>query len=316
MGTVTGSILRLFLLVTLLASCLPKDRTFSPEVRIPAKREDLASLESNFPALSSKEHASDWGKEYRIGEGLARELDYYRAITSFKRAQILLPKEELTRLQQIEYAIILTYYLGEKYELVVTSFEESHLTSAGPHFPAFRNLTLILHDSYKRVGDEKRAETILGLIGRYSKEDASEMALSVSIVEGDLPTIRDSKNHSPAVTEMIETFDARALSVSKAKTLQAMLPGAGYYYVGQKASAVTSFLINTLFIIATYQLVDNGHVAAGVVVGSLEAGWYLGGINGAGLAAQEFNERLYEPMAKRTLRQERMIPLFNFNHAF
>lgn len=311
-----ASALRFFLVLVLLTSCLPKDQPFSPEVRTPVKREDLSSLTSAFPMFSSGERESDWGKEYRIGENLARDLDLYRAITSFKRALVLLPEQEIARRQQIQYAIILSYYLGEKYEQVIVSFEESDLTEAGTKFPAFRSLTLILRDSYQRVGEEDQAEVLHNLLKRYSEEDAEAMALGIALREGDLAALEAAPPHYSDIHAALETYDARKKSVQKAKCLQAILPGAGYYYTGQKKAAFTSLVINTLFTLATYQLVDRGHVALGIITGSLEMGWYLGGINGAGLAANEYNERLYEPLARRVSRSERVIPILSFENVF
>ncbi len=305
-------LLRLLPLLLMLTSCLPKEQPFSPEVRVAPKSEDLSTLSSDFPRLTAVERESDWGREYRIGEKLARDLDLYRAITAFKRAEVLV--EDSDRRHQIQYAILLSYYLGEKYEQVITNFEESELSSVGSTFPAYRNLTLILQDSYRRTGDESRADLILGVIRKHSVEDADEMEIGTALRTGDFAKLRPSSY--AGVADLLDTYDARAKSVRRAKHLQALLPGAGYYYVGQKKTAFTSFMINLLFSLATYKAVDKGHVALGVIVGSLEAGWYLGGINGAGLAAKEYNERLYEPLAVRVSRQEHVVPLLSFTHVF
>jgi hypothetical protein len=307
---------RSFFLLFLLCSCLPKDKPFSPVVHSSIKRQDLTSLEGGFKPFSKEEGRSDWGKEYLIGEALAKDLDFYRAITSFKRARVLVPATELDRKQQIEYATILTYYLGEKYQQVIVLFEESDLRETGPTFPAFRSLTLMLYDSYQRVGEDDRARTIHRLIERYSEEDALSLTLHTALRQGDIATLEKAPEEYQDVHLAIDTFKARKKSVQKAKRLQAVLPGAGYFYTGQKKSAVTSFIINLLFSVAAYQLFDHGHVALGLITTSLETGWYLGGINGAGLAAKEYNERLYEPLAERVSRSERVIPILSFQSVF
>ena len=42
-------------------------------------------------------------------------------------------------------------------------------------------------------------------------------------------------------------------------------------------------------------------LVAGIFTASLEAGWYLGGINGAGLSAKIYNDRLYSELGKEAL---------------
>ncbi len=111
-------------------------------------------------------------------------------------------------------------------------------------------------------------------------------------------------------------YCCKAKSVKKAQMLNAILPGAGYYYVGQKKSALTSFIINTLFTAAAYQLFDKGYFAGGLIVSSLELGWYLGGINGAGLEAKEYNQSIYNTMAKDTMAQNRLFPVLMFETTF
>lgn len=80
---------------------------------------------------------------------------------------------------------------------------------------------------------------------------------------------------------MIEGYEKHAKSIKTAQCLNAVLPGAGYWYIGQKQTAVTALLVNSLFIgAASYFFVD-GNIPAGVITLSLESGWYFGGIYGA-----------------------------------
>jgi hypothetical protein len=105
-------------------------------------------------------------------------------------------------------------------------------------------------------------------------------------------------------------------SPSKARTLNAILPGAGYAYVGQKRSAVTSFLINALFTAAAYQFFSRGYTAAGAITASLEMGWYFGGINGAGIEANEYNARIFEGVGRKMLTDHTCFPVLMFETSF
>src|SRR5882757_2068921 len=78
---------------------------------------------SAFDPLNSQESQTDWGKELRIAHSFAAEQDYYRAITGFKRALVLISFSEYHRRNQIEFDIFQSYYLACKYQDAIESFE-------------------------------------------------------------------------------------------------------------------------------------------------------------------------------------------------
>ncbi|MBA3815877.1 MAG: tetratricopeptide repeat protein [Parachlamydiaceae bacterium] len=278
----------------------------------------IQRLPSPFEPLSPQELDQDWGKELFIGRAFARELDLYRAITCFKRSLLLLPSKA-NRKREIEYDIFLAYYMGNKYQDAIDAFDASGLLDTPLDFPAFQDLLITLYDAYQQVGQPEKAYKILCLIASTDEEKSKALSLAGAVIEADFPMIDQIAPSTPAgktITSFIIDFQSDAKSVRKARTLNAILPGAGYYYVGQKKSALTSFLINTLFIAAAYQLFDRGYIAAGIITASLETGWYFGGINGAGLEAKEFNERLYETLGKEALIKERLFPILMINKGF
>lgn len=294
---------------------MPPDKDFSPHVNDTPTRDQLAELRSAFPSFTEEEARADWAREYRIAVAFAAEHDLYRAITGFKRARVLLGTTSLERRKQIDYAIILSYYLGQRFLEVVETFENSQLVSVKPDFPAFANLLIILEDTYHRLGEGPELEKLRTLLQMYSPELAETMAISHWIRDGEIEALTALENE-PVIEDALGLYHARKKHVGKAKMLQAVLPGAGYYYVGQKKAALTSFVINALFGWATYQLFHEDQIAAGVIVASLEVGWYIGGINGAGIEAVEYNERLYEPLAGRMLQEGRFFPVLQFNTVF
>lgn len=279
----------------------------------------LEKLPSPFPDLSNKELSQDWGKELLIGKTFAREMDLYRAITSFKRALILLPKNANQRELEIQYNIFLAYYAGNKYQDAIDTFENTSLMNAPLDFPALHDLLVLLYDAYQQNNQPEKACRILSFLSSLDENTAYGLTLEAAVIDANFPLIDEIAPLHPSgenIKEFISNFQFEAKSVKKAQTLNAILPGAGYYYVGQKKSALTSFLINTLFIAAAYQLFDRGYIAGGIIVTSLEMGWYLGGINGAGLEAKEFNERLYESQGKEALIKERLFPILMLQRGF
>ncbi len=262
-----------------------------------------------------------WGKELLIGQEFLKENDLYRSITALKRAKFLMPPgKNMERRQQIDYTILLAYYLGGKYKEVTEQFEDSTLFIATPEaFPLYDDLLIMLYDSYHRSGKCEKAAAVLEMIRERNPEKATSLELYTSLSEGEILHSYELAEQLPdgePVVEYLAAFEYCKKSVTKARTLNAILPGAGYYYVGQKKTAVTSFLINALFIGAAWAFFNNRNVPAALITLSFETGWYFGGINGAGLAAQEYNERLYEANTKEMMYQNKLFPIFHFSKSF
>ncbi|MBS0651742.1 MAG: tetratricopeptide repeat protein [Verrucomicrobia bacterium] len=317
----TFSRLALFLIALLFAinSCQRVPDQIEPHINYAVQDRYLRSLPSPFPPLSDEEIAENWGKEYLIGISFAHQLDLYQAITAFKRAEILLPQEEKARRLEVQYEILLCYYVGRKYEDAIASFESSDLKRIDTSFPACHDMLMVLYDSYLQVGDDDQARRILQMINQVEPEEAPQLALSSALIHADLPLVRQFAEHMPE-TDYLEDFladyEAQKKSVGKAQTLNAFIPGTGYLYLGQTQSAITAFLLNGLFIAATVNFFIHDQIAAGVICASFEAGWYFGGIFGAGLEAKYYNERLYERLATPMMNQHRLFPILRLNYAF
>lgn len=306
-------------LMTMLTCCQPIQNTTEPVIIYNPPIRHFQCTPSAFPPFSTHEKQQSWANEIILGDQFAREIDLYRAITCYKRALFTLPEDEVERRLQIDYNIILCYYLGHKYQETANTFEESNLVTANPLFPAYNNLLLILYDTYQRLQQEDQAQKIFEIIQKCSLETAQDLTLFSAIKEGRLDEIQSLicvHRDQELLQDKWNFYTEQAKSPGKARALNAILPGAGYYYIGQKKSALTSFIINSLFTAAAYQFFHRGYVAAGLITSSLELGWYLGGINGAGLEAQEFNTRLYEWTGQRMLTEHQLFPVLMFETTF
>lgn len=305
-------------LIPLLTSCSIRETCdIEPTIHFSTPPHVIESLPSSFPNLTQEEIKQDWGKELLIANKFARENDLYRAITCYKRSLILLPPNHANRQQQIEYDIILSYYLGGKYQEAVEAFEVSSLTTVSNRFLAFDNLLNMLFDSYSKIGQNAKAQKVYELIERVRPETALLLKHGEDVLHADFcalqnPSIPPDEN----LTYFLEAYNQQSKSIQKAKILNALLPGAGYYYIGQKNTAITAFIVNSLFTAAAYYFFNQGNWAAGVITSSLEMGWYLGGINGAGLGAKEYNEHLYEGLAKDYMIKKHLFPVLTFQMTF
>lgn len=307
------------ILCTFLYSCHQSCSVLEPNITYTPQKRLIERLPTPFPNLPPLQSMQDWEKELYIGRSFARDLDLYRAITCFKRALALLPPEAEGRRHEIEYDIFLAYYSGNKFEEAIDIFENSSLFHIPMDFPPLRDLLILLYDAYQQNDQPEKAYRILSLLSTIDIDASNGLILNTAVIGTNFPLIEQISPDQSAgaqIQEFISSFQYQAKSVKKARMLNTILPGTGYLYVGQKKTALTSFLINTLFIAATYQLFDRGYIAAGIITASLEMGWYFGGINGAGLAAKEYNERLYESCGKETLIRERLFPILMIQTGF
>lgn len=309
---------KFLLALILLVGCHRVPDHIEPTLNHAVQDRYLKSLPAPFPPLSSHELAEHWGAEYQIGITFARQLELYPAITAFKRAAILLPASNHARHREIEYEILLCYYIGKKYTDLISTFEASSLKHIDPTFPACHDLLIILHDSYLQVDNPDQAFRILSIFHQLYPDQTLSFGISDALIRADFPML-DLYAQEPTASYLppfLDEYRTQKKSVSQAQLLNTFLPGTGYLYLGQTQSAITAFLLNGLFIAAAAQFFIHDHVAAGIICTSFEMGWYFGGIFGAGLEAKHYNERLYEQLATPMMNQQRLFPTLMLNYAF
>ncbi len=313
-----NSLLCLFLLV-FTASCYRVSDHIDPKVNCQLQDRHLQNLTSAFAPLSAEERSSDWGKECLIAMAFAQELDLYRAVSTYKRAAILISPEESERLLEIQYDTLFCYFLGKRYEDALVAFEKSSLAYVDKTFPAYRDLLLILYECYREMDCPEKQAVILEMMQKIDPNTAEQMQLSRAMREGNLAQVESFANdfHGDSyLNQFLCHYELKKKSVAKAQMFNALCPGAGYLYIGQKKSAATAFLLNGLFLAAAYEFFHHDHAVGGIITLSFEAGWYFGGIYGAGQEAKYYNERLYEKSASVTLGERNLFPVLMLEHTF
>ena len=304
----------------LFVGCSHNLNVIHPEIEPLVQDTYLQNLPSPPSSLTLQERSEGWGEEYWIGKQFGKSLDLYRAITAFKRAEFLLPRAVSSdRLAAIHYQILLCYYLGKRYDEVIQEFTHSTLYKLPNSPPTDSDLLILLYDSYLKTGDVRKGASILRRIQEMDPEIAENLQLSTDLIEGNLKAISKTQKKAPLKTDLkhlLERYNAKKKSTAKAQIFNALLPGAGYFYVGQKQSALTSFLLNGLSIWAAIHFYTHGHLAAGILTTSLEMGWYFGGIYGAAESAKLYNKCLYEREASPLLNHYALFPVFMLKYGF
>jgi len=310
----------LIIFLLALTSCYRVEDKIEPDVSYNVHENYLKNLPSAFTPLTEEEKNTSWGQEYMIGLYFAKQIDLYRAITAFKRAEALLDnKIEEQRALEVQYEQLLCYYLGKRYDDVIQTFETSILHNVDKSFAPFKDLLVMLYDTYRIKENEEKTSKIQELLEKNYPDTAKQLGLSTHLLKGDVQTTKNlsmSSLNRPMLYDTLQAFEQQKKSVGRAQFLNAIIPGAGYMYIGQKKSALTSFLMNGLFIAAAYQFFHKGYTAAGVITTSFEMGWYFGGIYGAGQEAKYFNEKLYERHIGSAMNEERLFPIYMLEFTF
>lgn len=305
-------------LLLLLSSCYHTSEKIDPQIDYAVQDKYLLSLPSAFTPLTPDEKMEEWSREYRVGVGFAHELDLYQAITAFKRASFLIPEDRIERKTEISYGIFLCYYLGRKYSDAIDTFEGSELKYFRPEFPSNQDLLLLIYDCYSKTGQDTQAEKILWYIHENYPEAASKLYVYTQMLNANIPQLEEI-GKTPSyeyIEDFVKDYEKDKKSISRAKHLNAICPGAGYFYLGQTQSGITAVMLNGLFIAASAYFFDQGNIAAGAIFTSFELGWYFGGIYGAGEEAKFYNERLYEKKATKVMNEKGLFPGFMIKYAF
>lgn len=134
--------------------------------------------------------------------------------------------------------------------------------------------------------------------------------------EAELTHLNNFINCQSACTEIISAYHKYKKSPLLAGTLNALLPGSGYLYLGQAQSAFTAFALNGLFIATAGYFIHEKNYPAAIITLSFESGWYFGGILGAKESAKLYNDRLFETHAHHHMRDNKLFPILMLDHGF
>ncbi len=200
----------LFFTLLFITSCGPSlavKNEMKPKIDFAVQDKYLKHLSPLANPLNESELDTAWGKEYQIGLAFAKRLDLYQAISSFKRADILIPESHYLRKGEIQYQIINCYYLGKKYYDVIDTFETSVLANTDRNFIGFHDLLIILVDAYNQCDNSERASWILRTMKKFYPNDAKKLELTSAILHADLFVMKQLAN-TTATKEEIDNLYA------------------------------------------------------------------------------------------------------------
>lgn len=292
-----------FVLCFALSGCaahIPKEQ--SPLAYFPTQTERQALID--YPEEEAPIDAtSRWGEELLIGKAFAQEGDWYRALTSFRKARFLLHMEKkITPALEarLAWSEALIYGFSGKWGDLIAIWEKYRDRFTISSDLLKEEWITLLYAAYLFEKRETEAEALCSFL---SKEHATIRKLHEW---KDLSFIQPQ---SSAQTVIEKKIQSHMKSPGLAKLYNGCLPGLGYWYVEQKQTACTSFLLNASFLGATLQLLKLHQPFLAFITLSFETGWYLGGITGAGLAAETYNDKVRETFALPYLLEQKALPL-------
>jgi hypothetical protein len=261
----------------------------------------------NYPEAEAPiNNSSVWGKEILLGREFAKEGDWYRALTSFRKARFLLQLDNaLTpeRDARLAWSESLIYGFAGKWQDVITTWEKyrSHFTITNETLK--EQWLILLYAAYLHESREEEAEDLCALLPKKipAVQKLHEWK-TLSYIQSETPLPKQP-------TPMEKIVFSQLKSPTKARVMNALLPGLGYLYVDQKKTALTSLLLNTCFIGAGIQLLNAHQPFLAIITLSFEAGWYFGGVTGAGIAAEQYNEAMKTKVIQPYLREQKAFPL-------
>ncbi len=304
-----------------------KELSVKPDIAItPSETIDLTTaLADKFQPLGFEK---PWDREMTCGWVFAKEGDFYRAITCFRKGLIYLDmmpeakvlSEEMVNQLKIESVtgIIASYVFHKKYDHAIEAWETFSPSISLQGKPEAKWLLIMMVQAFSASKEhEERASAIAAMLPHYDPDRASLLCYLALRANSILPLkyLRpDGATDSflgdlPNQTEsLFSQWKEKKKNPALACGMNILIPGSGYAYIGQWPTAFTSLTINGLFIGATVEFFKSGQPMAALITLGLELGWWGGGAIGARLSTQEYNHHLWLEMAKKLMKEKHIYP--------
>jgi tetratricopeptide (TPR) repeat protein len=246
--------------------------------------------------------AVDADAQYAYADSLRAGGDFLMAVAEYKRFIFLFPGH--ARVEKAAYHVGVCYLSARQYRRAVQSFKnimlsypdgrytvqaqfrmsEAYLSSnqAGAAITTLRNLAIASDDADTRDEAYYRIGWIYIGMGQW------EQALTV--FAGISQAGRNSFRLAELSRTLAEEPKMKQKSTALAGTL-AIVPGAGYLYLGRYQDAMIALLVNGGLIYAAYEAFSNDLYALGSLITFVEIGFYAGSIYGSVASAHKHNRK-------------------------
>lgn len=255
------------------------------------------------PVLSEK-ITIDSDEQFEFALQYMQRNQYQRAIGEFERFIYFFPKNE-----RVPEAL---YHMGECYlEERAWDPARKSLERVYRDFPQRKiagKALFLIGESYYRQGRMEEAERhYQAVIEAYPDSELKNAALYRigwsrmnagdwrQASEGFQRVGRDSPLYLLSHDLSKKGLEGEELPYKDPTTagiMAGILPGLGHAYCERYKDGLIAFLLNGLFVWATYESFEEDHEVLGGILGFLELGWYSGNIYSAVNSAHKYNRKL------------------------
>jgi hypothetical protein len=237
-------------------------------------------------------------KDY--ADQLYADLEYYRAITEYRRFLSYFPDDPSTH--DVQIRVMDCFLLGSEFSDAI--HWSQRIVAGGPPSPVAARARLGMAHALIRLDNPAKAREAVSQLTGTEDLDLRARALyatALSFVrEGAWSSATDALTAIPAGSEYEhQGGDARQLIAAESEiadkspglaALLNILPGGGYLYIDRPQTAIAAALVNTLGALATYSALSHSQPGLAATVGLISVGWYTGGIYGARVGAMRANQ--------------------------
>ena len=261
----------------------------------------MSSVSLSIPAGQSTENTKTTIDSllHKFAGSLREEGDYERAITEYRRLLSYYPDSRFSRSASI--GLLECYYASGRYDLALQSGDE--FLSSTTDMLARSEILLVLGKSNFRRGDYTGARNFLyqSRTGRdntfvdyttlwegasYAAESDWTQAREIFGAMSGQSASRDEALYLKRLCDEGEQLPRKKPAVAGVLSI---IPGLGYLYSGYPRTALSAFVINSLFIWGAYAAFDNDNPGLGSVLAVVGIGWYSGNIYGSIMSARKTN---------------------------
>jgi len=237
-------------------------------------------------------------KMKNFANALFKEGEYYRAITEYKRILSYFPEKKDTLFIKIPEC----YFRGQHYTQAIKYYKEFYRNTDIADKKAYCLFQIGRGYLYKndygnsqyyfnklfegdsaQYADNARYYMAFIEAKKFKWQNANEWLLRIS------KNRREGFNVRQLTTQIAENNRIPTKSPFWAGTLSAIVPGAGYCYVGSCKIGIASLFLNALFFYGAYESFHQKSYVVGTTFVVIGLGWYTGNIFGSVTKAHRYN---------------------------
>lgn len=261
---------------------------------IPNSPQKLYPRESSVPRSSNKEE----DRIYSYATTLHHEGNYKAAVIEFRRILMYYPETQL-RLpvtKSISYC-----FFNDGLYLDAVSWAQDVNKNENIEPIEKDEMNYLIGLSYFHVKNYSLARNYFDQLASQAEyKDQSVLMTGIAHAremnwakaENTFSTIDSSSSLFPKAQELkLLAQNGNRIKFKSTTTagVLSIVPGLGYLYDGYPQTALSAFLVNSLFIWGTHQAFENNNQGLGYVMAILSFGWYTGNIYGSVVTAQRKN---------------------------